>query len=208
MQVYPLINSHIEGFEKEFDLIPEARKRFLGELAFFIERKLKAGEKSELIFICTHNSRRSHIAQIWAQTAATYFGIPNVACYSGGTEATAFNDRAVKALEGFGFRIRRTTDGSNPIYEVCYAEDALPIIAFSKVYDADGNPEKNFCAIMICSDADKNCPLVPGASFRIVISHDDPKDFDGTPEETKQYKERVHQIGRELIYAFSLLDLA
>ena len=102
MQVYPRIQSHIKGFEKEFEQIPEDRKTLLGELALFIEHRFTAGEKTQLTFICTHNSRRSHMSQIWAQTAATYFGIPNVVCYSGGTEATAFNDRAVTALEGFG----------------------------------------------------------------------------------------------------------
>ena len=82
------------------------------------------------------------------------------------------------------------------------------MLAFAKVYDADGNPERDFCAIMTCSHADKNCPLVLGASSRMVIAYDDPKDFDGTQEETKKYQERVHQIGREIIYAFSLVKLS
>ena len=207
MQIYPLVLSHLKAFEKEFGQIPEDRKTRLGELALFVEQKFKAGEKTELTFICTHNSRRSLISQIWAQTAAAYFAIPDLVSYSGGTEATAFNDRAIKALEGFGFRIFKTTKGANPIYEVRYAEQASPIKAFSKVHSDDGNPSKNFCAIMTCAHADKNCPLVPGASSRMVIAYEDPKDFDGTPEETMMYKERVHEIGREIICAFSLVKL-
>lgn len=93
---------------------------------------MKAGEKAELIFICTHNSRRSHIAQVWAQTAATYYNVPNVVAYSGGTEATAFNPRAVKAMEEAGFKITKTTEGTNPVYEVRFSDDATFIKAFSK----------------------------------------------------------------------------
>lgn len=202
---YAPVEKNIETYKTEFDQIPEERKKALKKLALFVESKVKAGEKAELIFICTHNSRRSHISQVWAQAAAEYYGIPNVTTYSGGTEATAFNPRAVKALEEAGFKIKKTSEGTNPIYEVRFADDGVAIKAFSKKYDGEGNPKNGFGAVMTCSQADKNCPLVVGATVRIATPYDDPKEFDGTPQEAAKYTERVHQIGREILYAFSLI---
>lgn len=202
---YAPVAKNIQDYAKEFDQIPEERKKALKKLALFVESKVKAGEKAELIFICTHNSRRSHISQIWAQTAAAYYGIPNVIAYSGGTEATAFNPRAVKAMEEAGFKITKTTESTNPIYEVRFADDGTVIKAFSKKYDGEGNPKSGFGAIMTCSHADQNCPVVSGATVRIATPYDDPKDFDGTPQEAAKYTERVHEIGREVLYAFSLI---
>lgn len=199
----PTLATKISQFEKDYNKIPEDRKQILNLLVEFIEKKKKAGEPVTLNFICTHNSRRSHIAQLWAQAAAHYYGIKNVFCFSGGTEATAFNPRAVKAIQDAGFTITKTNEGENPVYEVRYADDAAPVIAFSKTYDDPFNHNKDFAAIMTCSHADENCPLVVGASYRIALTYDDPKDFDGTPLESEKYAERVHQIGTEIFYAFS-----
>lgn len=203
--LYNGVVKNIETYAKEFDQISEDRKKALKKLALFVESKVKAGEKAELIFICTHNSRRSHISQIWAQTAAAYYGIPSVICYSGGTEATAFNPRAVKAMQEAGFKITKTSDGTNPLYEVRFADDVAAIKAFSKKYDGDGNPKSGFGAVMTCSQADQNCPIVTGATVRIAIPYEDPKAFDDTAQESQMYNERVHQIGREILYAFSLI---
>ena len=64
--------------------IPIERKSTLQLLADFIIEKVKTGEEISLNFICTHNSRRSHLSQVWAQTMAHYFKVTNVFCYSGG----------------------------------------------------------------------------------------------------------------------------
>lgn len=199
----PTLANKINQFEKDYSQISEDRKQILNLLVEFIEKKQKASEPVTLNFICTHNSRRSHIAQLWAQAAAHYYGIKNVFCFSGGTEATAFNPRAVKAMQDAGFIITKTTEGENPVYEVRYGDDADPVIAFSKTYDDPFNHNKDFAAIMTCSHADENCPLVLGASGRIALTYDDPKEFDGTPQEAAKYTERVHQIGTEIFYALS-----
>ena len=185
------------------NLIPPHRKAILARLTQFIQGKVDSGEPVFLNFICTHNSRRSHIAQLWAQTAAYYFSIPHVTCFSGGTEATAFNPNAVKAMREAGFNIIKTTEGDNPVYEVHFAPGETPVTAFSKKFDDPFNQQDGFAAIMTCSDADENCPLVPGASIRIALTYDDPKRFDGTPQETAMYNERVRQIGTEILFAFS-----
>ncbi len=196
----------VERLTSEFDLIPIERKELLLQLVKFVEKKLKAGQNVYLNFICTHNSRRSHLSQIWAQTAAYYFNVPNVFCFSGGTEATAFNPRAVKAMQEAGFSIIMTKAGENSIYEVRFAEDVEPVIAFSKKYDDPFNHNEDFAAIMTCSHADENCPLVLGASGRVALTYNDPKEFDGTPLEATRYSERVHEIGREILFAFSLVN--
>jgi arsenate reductase (thioredoxin) len=193
----------IEEFEKNYSGISDTRKGILHTLAAYVKMKSNAGKPARLTFICTHNSRRSHIAQVWAQTAAAYYGIENVNCFSGGTEATAFNPRAVKALRDAGFKIIRLDESGNPRYEVRYADHHLPLVAFSKVYSDPFNPPNEFAAVMTCSHADQNCPLVTGAEKRISLPFDDPKDFDGTALEEKKYHERVLEIGREISYAFS-----
>jgi arsenate reductase len=200
------IRENIEQFEKDYVLIPESRKQILEQLSAFVVTKQKAGQPAELNFICTHNSRRSHISQIWAQAAATYYGAENVRCYSGGTEATAFNPRAVRAMSEVGFRIIKEHETENPRYEVHFAESQKPLIAFSKVYSDPFNPSMGFAAIMTCSHADENCPLVIGAETRISLPFNDPKDFDGTAQEAMKYHERVLEIGREICYAFSQVN--
>lgn len=201
--LYNALENRIQEFEAQFPEISNERKIILNQLTRFIQAKKELNASIDLNFICTHNSRRSHIAQFWAQAAAAYYGIKNVHCFSGGTEATAFNPRAVKAMQDAGFSITKTKEGENPVYEVRYADGEKPVIAFSKTYDDPFNLTKDFAAIMTCSHADENCPLVFGASERIALTYNDPKEFDGTPQETEKYAERVHQIGTEIFYAFS-----
>jgi arsenate reductase len=204
--MYPQLAEFIADRLGEIDHIPADRKASLAGLADFVSRTVASGDPARLTFICTHNSRRSHMSQIWAQTAAAYFGVSSVETYSGGTEATAFNPRAVAALERAGFRVDAVTDSDNPVYEVRFTDQADPMPAFSKVYDRPPNPTSDFAAVMTCSQADAACPLVLGATERIAITYEDPKDFDGTDREAAAYDERCRQIARELLYAFSLVE--
>ena len=197
------LSSFVEDLISEADIIPAARKEKLQQLASYIEAK-RTAERIALNFICTHNSRRSHLAQIWAAVAAYYYGVSKVKTFSGGTEATAFNPRAVAAMNRAGFRIAGG-EGDNPIYSVSFADDAESLVCFSKVYDHPRNPRSKFAAIMTCSDADENCPFIPGVELRLALTYEDPKAADGTPEEAARYDERVRQIGREIFYAFSLV---
>jgi len=199
------LGQYVSKLELEFDTITVERKQKLQKLADFIIAQRNKSESIELTFICTHNSRRSHVSQIWGQAAAYYYGVENVKCYSGGTEATAFNYRAVAAMQKAGFDISIKRDGNNPLYQVKFSEDAPSMEVFSKAYSDQPNPQKNFCAVMTCTDADQNCPIVFGANSRISLPYDDPKNFDGTNLESAKYEERVKQIGVEIFYAFSLL---
>jgi protein-tyrosine-phosphatase len=201
----PGLKEYINAAIGEFDQIPAARKEELTILPRYVQQKVSASQPVQLTFICTHNSRRSHLSQLWAQVAAYYFGVPGVETYSGGTEATAFNPRAVRAVEEAGMEVEKTGEEPNPVYLVQYAQDQPPVRAFSKLYDEEENPAADFAAVMTCTHADENCPFIPGA-VRISLPYEDPKAFDGTPEEGAKYAERCRQIARELLYAFSKVN--
>lgn len=186
--------------------ISDDRKAVLQPLTDFIQSKVSNGQEIRINFICTHNSRRSHLSQVWAQTMANYFNIKNVFCYSGGTEATALFPMAAETLRNSGFEVKTISEGNNPIYSIKYAQNAHPVIGFSKKLDDDFNPKSEFAAIMTCNSADEACPLVIGAEKRIPITFEDPKVFDNTPQQAEKYMERSLQIATELFYVFSQIN--
>ena len=198
------LEKYLASLLQEKSQIEEPRRQLLMQIADYIRSEIDQDRVVRLNFICTHNSRRSHLAQIWAAVAAAYYGLDGIETYSGGTEATAFNPRAVAALERAGFQIE-DPGGENPRYSVRYQEDGAFLICFSKVFDDPVNPSRDFVAVMTCSDADENCPFIPGVNRRFSLTYEDPKVADGTPEETSRYDERVRQIGREILYLFNFI---
>lgn len=186
-----------------YDKITFERKNILQPLIDFIQVKVENQEEIRLNFICTHNSRRSHLSQVWAQTAAHYYGIKDVFCYSGGTEATALFPKVAETLKNTGFKIQKLSEENNPVYAIKFAKNQSPIIGFSKAYDNEFNPEIGFAAIMTCSQADGGCPFISGAEKRIPITFEDPKAFDNTPQQAEKYQERSLQIATEMFYVFS-----
>lgn len=202
--MYLILENKIIELLENSSAISEERKILLGQFVEYLCHKIKSGKDANLIFICTHNSRRSMMSQIWAATAAEYFQIPNVNSFSGGTEATAFNPNAVKAVERTGFKIEKKSNSENPLYLVSFSDDKEPLRCVSKVYGDPFNPQNGFAAIMTCSEADAGCPVVFGADARFPIRYDDPKEFDGTDLEELKYRERFEQIGTEMLFAFQL----
>jgi len=183
--------------------LSEDRISVLNSLVECVQQKVDSGQSVRINFICTHNSRRSHLSQVWAQTMAAHFGIEKVFCYSGGTEATALFPVAASTLKNSGFEIETLADGGNPIYAIKYAASEHPIIGFSKKFDDAFNPKADYVAVMTCSHADENCPFIPGAEKRIPITYEDPKAFDATPQQAEKYHERSLQIATEMCYVFS-----
>ena len=186
----------------EFGMIPMERREKLEVLAALISQN--RGREFNIIFICTHNSRRSHMAHLWAAIGSVMFGAENVKCFSGGTEATAFNPQAVFAIKTAGFKVSTKIPGANPIYLVSYPGATKGERVFSKKYTDPPNPSRLFHAVMTCSDADEACPIVTGASSRHTITYEDPKVFDGTSKAKEAYAERSRQISREMLFLFSL----
>ena len=199
----PALRPYVQAVAHELDMVPAERRVVLDEISASIIAQLDAGKEAKLTFICTHNSRRSHMSQIWGQTAAYYYGLKNVNTFSGGTEATACNCRTVAAMRRVGFDIEDATAGDNPLYLVRYADDRPPIRAYSKLYNADANPRRDFIALMTCSVADRTCPVVEGAIARHAIHYADPRLCDDTPTETSAYNERCREIAREMFYIMS-----
>lgn len=201
---YPELRHYLIEAITRFDAIPTERKTELAKVADYIRDRLSKSEPAKLTFICTHNSRRSHLSQIWAQVAAEYYGLAGVETYSGGTEATAFNPRAVAAMQRCGLKIvAEVPSDSNPRYNVYTSDSTAPQVCFSKAYGDAPNPTKGYCAVMTCSQADDACPLVMGCDLRMPIRYEDPKAADDTEFEAQRYDERSAQICSEMLYMMS-----
>lgn len=199
------IKHYCDNLTKEFDQIPTSRKLLLDKIIHYINLKRKQKQNINLVYICTHNSRRSHFGQVWAHIASVYYNIANLHSFSGGTETTAFNTNAINALSRIGFVIKPLTEEKNTIFRLYYDEKNKPIECFSKVYNHTINPTNSFAAIMTCGDAEENCPFIAGAEVRISTTYDDPKTVDNTPLQDAKYDEGCKQIALETFYVFSKL---
>ena len=181
------------------------RKELIKPLKEYLSFKIKHKSVVNINFICTQNSRRSQLCQVWAKIIGDFYGL-NINTFSGGVEITACNERTVNSLFHLGFNINNL-GGENPYYEIKYADDKIPITLFSKLYNDPPNPKTHFVAVMTCNHADEKCPFIPGAEKRISLPYEDPKAYDNTADEAKIYDERSIQIATEMKYIFGgLLD--
>ena len=192
----------------DVSILSRERQDLLQKLIDYIQEQISNSKDIRLNFICTHNSRRSHLSQVWAQTMASLYGIKNIYCYSGGTEATAMFPMVANTMANQGFQVKPLSGGTNPVYRIKFSDKVHPVICFSKTFDDEFNPKSEFAAIMACSHANENCPMVFGYEARIPITYDDPKAFDGTPQQAEKYLERSIQIATELKYVFSKIQLS
>lgn len=197
------IDEKLERYSSElvqtFDEISDDRKVELSKIGDFLANQLSENNNYSLLFVCTHNSRRSHIADIWFKYAMLYYGVKQFESYSGGLEATAFHPNALAALERAGFTIEYNKKHTNPVVSVTPGH--YPVWTMkSKHYTHQVNPKTNFAAIMVCSDADKSCPLVEGADQRFSLPYEDPRYYDNTPSKVLKYDETVETIGREMFF--------
>jgi arsenate reductase len=203
---YPGLALLVQTLARDTSLVAQERKSELNALAQWAAARVMQGEQAPMVFICTHNSRRSHMAQVWAAAAAARVGLHGqIPTFSGGTESTACNPRTVGALERAGFGIDMVVpslsgSSDNPTYAITPGDSVPPSICFSKAYDDAANPSSGFAAVMTCSDADRGCPLVYGADARFALPYVDPKVSDNTPEEAATYDARCRQIGTEMVY--------
>jgi arsenate reductase len=189
----------------DLETISPARNEMLQPLIEYIRERASKGLAVRLNFICTHNSRRSHLAQVWAQAMAHYFSFDRVTCYSGGTESTALYPMVVETLRRSGFQVETISERQNPVYAIKHSANEPPIIGFSKRWDDDFNPQSQFAAILTCSQADENCPFIQGAESRIALNYEDPKRFDDSPVKAQSYAERSMQIAAEMFYVYKIV---
>lgn len=182
-----------------------SRISLLRDIAHSISSELLTERKLDLVFICTHNSRRSQFAQFWAYVFDKFHSINRISSFSGGTEATAVNQQVIDALSGLGYEIEQISDSPNPHFKFSPSEAFEPLELFSKRYDHSHNPSEGFIAIMVCSDADQNCPFVPGARHRFALPFEDPKSADGSPNAAEVYSQSALAIAQELFFVFEEL---
>lgn len=185
--------------------IPLARKRKLDGLAEVFLEEINKGNQVEVVFICTHNSRRSQFSQVWCQYFADFFARKDISSYSGGTEITSVYPSVIDTLKDQGFVVENNSEGSNPEYCVFWNRNR-GISLFSKLYTDPRNPEKEFIAVLTCDDADENCPFIPGAKFRIPLPYKDPKFSDNTISQQSEYNKTSLLIGAEMYYMFSKME--
>lgn len=202
-EIYPQLRTYMETRTGEFDQIPGERKTELKKIALYVKNRAKANHPIRLTFICTRDSRRSQMSRIWAAAAANFYGVSGVETYSGGTEATAFDPRSIAAIKRAGLKVEKVEDGKNPRFEVRFKAPGKALVCYSKVHRDAPNPKEDFCAVITCSQADKNCPTIDGCSLRVALPFEDPRVSDDKPEEGATYDESCRQICREMLYLFS-----
>ena len=204
-EFYPELLNYCNSLSQEFPTITEERKSELKEIANFVLEQRKNHKPANLLFVCTSNSRRSHMSQVWAQIASYYYNVDSVFAFSGGTEQTRVNINAVDAFTRTGIEIYSNNQGDNPLRYVKIGSSINPWVIFSKKYTDSTNPKSNFAAVMVCSEADKACPVVDGADLRIGLPYQDPKEFDNSPLKASKYDERCKQIASEMFYVMDLV---
>lgn len=157
-------------------------------------------------FICTHNSRRSQLGQVWTFFASHYFDL-NITPYSGGTEVTAFHRNTVKTLKdvGFSFNVKEFSH-QNPVYEVSFEGTDNSILGFSKTFDHNVN-KAPYIAVTTCDSADENCPFIAEAIHRFHLPYTDPKYADGTPEQDAAYLKTNGEVASEMYFIFERVKL-
>ncbi len=190
----PALNHTIMELGMEEDLIEFSRQQLLQNIAEHLRQEMQC----PLVFVCTHNSRRSQLAEAWVNALNLYYDL-NLSVFSAGTESTAFHQNMVNALVSNNFELKSDGKIENPRYRF------LNSTMFSKTLDDPSLPKADFIAVMVCDEADMNCPVVVGAKKRFSLHYQDPKAFDGTDLEELAYLNKVREIGREICYLFRLI---
>jgi len=213
--MYPALKNHLERLALEPHAVHDRHLKSQRDLVRSIISLWRKNGQVFLIMVCTGNSRRSMMGAAMGNAAAAFYGLEGIRFFSGGTKPSAFNTRSIKALSGIGFEIcatgEKAADGVqgevNHRYVVQWAQDQNSSISeFSKKYNDPFNPQKDFIAVMVCDEADMECPSVVGASARISLPFADPKEFDGTPMESAKYAERRDDLGRFMLSTFQLVS--
>lgn len=203
-----MIKTDTSGVKKFFEnsfrnrTLNAIRISLLQKIAEKIAENYKSNDSQvSLNFICTHNSRRSQLGQVWSFFAANYFDL-NITSYSGGTEVTAFHRNTVRTLKdvGFNFLVEEYSH-QNPVYRVSFNKPSNYILGFSKTFD-DAVNKAPFIAITTCDSADENCPYIAEATSRFHLPFVDPKHSDNTPDQQATYLKTNAEVASEIYFIF------
>src|ERR687898_2269505 len=130
-------------------------------------------EKTKVLFLCTHNSARSQMAEgLLRHLAGNRFEV-----MSAGTEATHVRPLAVRAMDELGIDISGQESKTLQRY-------------LGETFDY---------VITVCDDANEVCPVFPGARRRLHWSFEDPAQATGSEEERLRMFQSVRNKIRERI---------
>ena len=197
----PQLHQLLKQLGKEREHISGTRIAKLRRIADVISIGLREANPLTVVFVCTHNSRRSQLAELWFRTLSTVYGLEDITVASAGTEATAFNEKMIHALELAGFEFQISGNSNNPTYHQLTADHNItgpPM--YSKTLEQAFTRPVHGVAIMVCDSAADVCPHVPNIRYRAELLYKDPKISDDTPEEAAVYDARVREIGREMLF--------
>jgi arsenate reductase (thioredoxin) len=132
-------------------------------------------QRKRVLFLCTHNSARSQMAEgLLRHMAGERFE-----AMSAGTEATHVRPLAIRAMEEIGIDI--STQDSKTLDR--YLEEPFDHV------------------ITVCDDANEACPFFPGAQSRLYWSFEDPSKAEGSEEERLEVFRRVRDGIKDRVQA-------
>jgi len=186
------MNKEFKGFFSKINQYnPEKdKKNLLDDIISKIQKSLKI--TNNIVFLCTHNSRRSQLCQVWGIILSKIYNI-DLKFNSAGTEKTEVNKNILYCFSHIGLEVK----GNKIIYE------DLSISLHSKLLD-EIQPNK-FISIMTCSDAEKSCPSDSRSIKNISMTYQDPKVFDYKEKEKDEYLKTSKLIAKELNYVLKKL---
>ncbi|HMP80748.1 MAG TPA: hypothetical protein PKD54_14935 [Pirellulaceae bacterium] len=202
-RLLPELRRHADYLTTSFDMIDPGHYESMDQLSDWIAQNWHEGATLQVVTTCTGNSRRSILSAAMGNLSAAYYGFDNLRFYSGGTIPSAFNERTVATLKEIGFQIEATGEEAqrgplqlpNPIYFVQWGQ-GFEAHEFSKHFADKSNPQSNFAVILVCTEAETECPFVSGATLRVSMTFLDPKTYDEGAFESRKYAERRDDIGR------------
>jgi len=195
-----MVKDFFETSQKNIE-IDDNRKELLLKIANKIAVNYNNNDIN-INFICTHNSRRSQLGQVWSFFAADYFKLP-INAFSGGTEVTAFHRNTVKTLTEVGFKFDVDEfSHTNPIYRISFSDDNPSLLGFSKLYNNIENKTPYF-VLTTCNNADENCPFIPEAIDRFHVPYIDPKHSDDSAIQDETYLKTSGIIAAQMYYLFN-----
>ena len=139
---------------------------------------LGAMQKRRVLFICTHNSARSHMAEAMLRA----WGGDRFEAFSAGTEATGIKPETIQVMQEIGISL----DGH-----------------WSKTIEAYRGQSFEWF-ITVCDEAQKNCPVLAGVQQVGHWSIEDPSLADGSPEERLGAFRRARDHIRDRLRLFIL----
>jgi len=134
--------------------------------------------KKKVLFICTHNSARSQMAEGFLRHLAG----DDFEVHSAGTEASVVRPLAIEVMSEIGVDI----SGQSSKTLQHYLDEPWDFV------------------ITVCDDANESCPVFPGASERMHWSFEDPSKATGTEEERRVVFRRVRDQVIQRVRIFAL----